>query len=211
MIRILIADDNAVVRHGLHAILSMADDLEVVAQAENGVDAVELARRTSPDVVLLDVNMPGGDGITAAADLADDHRVLMVTYSEDDETVQAALRAGARGYLVYGQQDPAEIVAAVRRVASGGVVLGPAAAAVAVQAMQAVPAVVDAGEELGLTRRQTEVLGLASQGMSNGEIAAELVLSRKTVKNHMHAIYQGLGVSSRAEAIAAWLRLPGRR
>jgi DNA-binding NarL/FixJ family response regulator len=208
MITVLIADDNAVVREGLAAVLDTQDDLDVVGRAADGRQAVDLARRAEPDVVLLDVRMPGGDGITAAAALAPLARVLMLTYTDDDETVTAALRAGAHGYLVHGTHTPEELVDAVRRVHAGEVVLGATAASAVVAALREAPRVVDVAATFGVTRREAEVLDRLANGRSNAEIAEELYLSPKTVKNHLHNAYAKLGVATRAEAIALWLRGP---
>lgn len=210
MIGVLVADDNPVVREGLAAVLDAEPDLQVVGRAADGREAVDLARRAAPDVVLLDVRMPGGDGIAAAAELAPRFPVLMLTYTDDDETVTAALRAGARGYLVHGTHSPAELGDAVRRVAAGEVVLGARAASAVVTALRSAPRVVDVGAAFHLTRREAEVLDHLSRGASNADIATTLYLSPKTVKNHLHHAYAKLGVTTRAEAIALWLRGPGQ-
>lgn len=205
MIRVLVCDDNAVVRQGLVAVLDAEDDIEVVAQASTGQQAIDESHRTNPDVAVLDVRMPGTDGIMAAAVLAPLCRVLMLTFSDEDETVAAALRAGAMGFLVHGQQSAAEIGEAIRRIHRGETVLAAAATTVMMSALRATPNTHDVARQYDLTRREVEVLDLLAQGHANSEIADLLFVSRKTVKNHLHNAYTKLGVASRAEAIALWL------
>lgn len=205
MIRVLVCDDNAVVRQGLAAVLAAAPDIEVVAQAGDGAEAIAAARRVRPDVAVLDVRMPGTDGITAAATLAPSCRVLMLTLSDDDDVVTAALRAGARGFLVHGQHEPDELVAAVRRVHRDEAVLGPRAADLVFRVLQGLPDQEDLAARHDLTPREAEVLGELARGRSNAEIAAALHVTRKTVKNHLNNAYAKLGVGTRAEAIALWL------
>lgn len=205
MIRLLVCDDNAVVRQGLVAVLSTFDDLEVVGEAADGRQALDEYRRLTPDVVLLDVRMPIWDGITALSALGSEATVLMLTYSDDVDTVAAALRAGAQGFLVHGEQEPDEIAAAIRTVAAGGTVLGRTGSAAAVSALRTAPRRPDVGSEYGLTRRECEVVDLLAEGHTNAEIAAALHLTVKTVKNHLHNAYGKLGVTSRAEAVSRWL------
>lgn len=206
MIGVLVCDDNAVVREGLAAVLDAEEDITVLAQAANGQQAIDEARRTRPDVAVLDVRMPGTDGITAAAALAPGCRVLMLTFDDDEETVATALRAGATGFLVHGQQAAEHLGEAVRRVHRGEAVLGAAATTVVMSALRAAPASDDLARRFDLTRREAEVIALLAKGLANGEIAQSLFVTRKTVKNHLHNAYAKLGVGSRAEAIALWLR-----
>lgn len=207
-VRVVICDDHELFRRGLAMVLADADGVEVVGVAAGGAEAVELAEREQPDVVLLDVRMPGGDGVAAAAELTTSTRVLMLTYTDDVETITAAMRAGAHGYLVHGAHSPEELVDAVRRVHAGEVVLGAEAAGAVVSALREAPRVVDASAAFGITRREAEVLDCLAKGLSNSEIAARLYLSPKTVKNHLHNAYAKLGVTTRAEAVALWLRGP---
>ncbi len=208
MISVLIVDDNPIVREGLAAVIGAEPEIQVCGTAASGREAVEQARLQHPDVVLLDVRMPGGDGVAAAAELTTSTRVLMLTYTDDVETITAAMRAGAHGYLVHGAHSPEELVDAVRRVHAGEVVLGAEAAGAVVSALREAPRVVDASAAFGITRREAEVLDCLAKGLSNSEIAARLYLSPKTVKNHLHNAYAKLGVTTRAEAVALWLRGP---
>jgi DNA-binding NarL/FixJ family response regulator len=206
VIRVLIADDNAVIRHGLRSLLEASDDIRVVGEASNGKQALAVAREVRPDVVLLDVRMPVTDGVTAAAILSEQHPVMMLTYADDREVVTSAIRAGARGYLVHGRFSAEELEDAVRRVAAGEAVLSPAVTALVFDALRSEPEVAIAPEAAtGLTEREQDVMTLIARGRANREIADELYLSEKTVKNHINNIYAKLGVSTRSEAMAKWL------
>jgi DNA-binding NarL/FixJ family response regulator len=215
VIRVLIADDNAVVRVGVASLLEASGEVEVVGQAANGQEAVALAERRRPDVVLLDVRMPLLDGVAAAALLARGAKVLMLTYAQDAGIVADALRAGATGYLVHGHFEPEDLLGAVRATYAGEATLSPPAASAAVAALRAGPRPTPPDHlAAGLSVREREVMELIARGLSNHDVAAELVLSDKTVKNHVNHIYAKLGVRTRAEAIAAWLGVaepaPGR-
>jgi DNA-binding NarL/FixJ family response regulator len=206
MIRVLIADDNAVVRVGVASLLEASGEVEVVGQAANGQEAVALAERHRPDVVLLDVRMPLLDGVAAAALLARGAKVLMLTYAQDAAVVADALRAGATGYLVHGYFEPGDLLGAVRATHAGEAALSLPAASAAVAALRAQPRPAPPDHlAAGLSAREREVMDLIARGLSNHDVAAELVLSDKTVKNHVNHIYAKLGVRTRGEAIAAWL------
>ena len=206
MIRVLLADDNAVIRSGLASLLEASEDIEVVGQAATGREAIERARALEPDVVLLDVRMPVIGGVEAAGPLAERCRVMMLTYAEDEERVTAAIRAGASGYLVHGRFSPEELAQAIRDLVDGQTVLSPALAPVVFNALRKAPGAIDEEEgPLSLTEREREVMNLLAQGRSNQSIAEELVVSPKTVKNHVNHIYGKLGAKSRAEATAIWL------
>jgi DNA-binding NarL/FixJ family response regulator len=207
VIGVLVVDDNPVVVMGLTAVLEAAGDVRVVATAGDGAQALELARRHRPDLALLDVRMPGLDGVRAAGPLSALTRVLMLSYSGDPESVRASIRAGAAGYLIHGSFSPDELVRAVRDVVGGRTSpLSGEAALVVVRALQsAAGAPPPEPRVFGLTGREAEVMGLVARGRSNREIAAALTLSEKTVKNHVSRVYAKLGVRTRAAAIARWL------
>jgi DNA-binding NarL/FixJ family response regulator len=201
-IRVLVADDHPAFRAGLQLMLADEADLEVVGLAENGDQAVELAEPLRPDVVVMDLRMPGLDGIGATRlplELDPAVGVLVLTMFEDDDSVFAAMRAGARGYLLKGAEQD-EILRAIRAVAAGEVLLGPSIARRVIEhfssgdgsARAAFPA---------LTERERQVLDLIAAGKGNAVIAHELVLSLKTIRNHVSNIFTKLQVSDRAAAI----------
>jgi DNA-binding NarL/FixJ family response regulator len=211
MIKVLIADDNAVIRQGVRALLtSAADDIEVVGEAATGREAIEQAELLQPDVVLLDIRMPVMDGVKAAERLTERFQVMMLTYSDDEPMVAGAIRAGAHGYLVHGRFEPDELTRAVRDLAAGKRIVSPSVAPVIFDLVSRGEASPGGGPrpESGrdsLTEREREVMSSISRGRSNRDIAEQLVISEKTVKNHIRAIYDKLGVGSRAEAMAVWL------
>jgi DNA-binding NarL/FixJ family response regulator len=201
--RLLIADDHPAFRSGLRALLGTARDLEVVGEAATGGAAVEAATMLQPDVVLMDVNMPGLDGVEATrriVDRAPHVAVLVLTMHDDDETVFAAIRAGARGYLLKGAQR-AELLRAVRAVASGEAIFGPGVARRLVSFFARPAPLADAAAFPELTDREREILDLVARGHSNSEITASLGLSPKTVRNHVSNVFSKLQVRDRAEAI----------
>lgn len=204
MIRVLLADDNPVILQGLRGLLSLTDDVEVVGAATDGRQAIELAARLAPDVVLLDVHMPVTDGVRATRALSRRARVLMLTYSEAAEIVIGSIRAGASGYLVHGQFDPVELADAVRRVAAGQSVLSPAIAPTVFEALRRQPEQPTADPAAALTPREREVMDLVGEGCANRAIAERLLVSEKTVKNHLNNLYAKLGVAGRPEATALW-------
>jgi DNA-binding NarL/FixJ family response regulator len=211
VISVLIADDNAVIRQGVRALLtSSADDIEVVGEAATGREAIEQAEALRPDVVLLDIRMPVMDGVKAAERLSGQCKVMMLTYSDDEPMVAGAIRAGAHGYLVHGRFEPDELTRAVRDLAGGKRIVSPSVAPVIFELVARggenhEPATRRESGPDALTEREREVMTSISRGRSNRDIAAELVISEKTVKNHIRAIYDKLGVGSRAEAMAVWL------
>lgn len=233
-LRLVVADDNPVVRAGLTALLSTHADITVVAEATNGHEAQEAAHRHRPDAILLDVRMPGMDGITALPHLVRIAPVLMLTYSGESETVREALRRGAVGYLVHGEFTTDELVEAVRDIKSGGPPRLTATAAEAAAAGVATgPSLAEANPQLStatgnsperlsqvqpgvgqssvyrsrfqLSRREAEIMDLIASGMNNQQIAAACFISEKTVKNHINRIFAKLHSTSRAEAAAKWL------
>ncbi len=208
MIRILLVDDNAIVRRGIASLLAEADGVEVVGEAADGREAIAKAEELRPDVVCLDVRMPVMDGVAAAGPLAQRSKVLMLSYSEDEHLVTGAIRNGAAGYLVHGRFEPEELESRIKAVARGEMVLSPAVTPAVFDVLRRSPGVSNDEDELGLgslTAREREVLNLLARGHSNREIAEELVITNKTVKNHLSRIYEKIGVHSRAEAIALWL------
>lgn len=197
---VLVVDDNPVVRTGLRTLLE-ASGL-AVREAADGRVALELAGEDPPDVVLLDVRMPGPDGLETLRRMPKGPAVIMLTHSEDPATIRVAIREGAAGYLVHGQFDAAELGAAVRAAADGhDHPLSPAAVRALMDTAREAP---NGVERLQLTRREREVMHLIARGLTNGAIADELTLSEKTVKNHVNHMYAKLGVTRRAEAIACW-------
>jgi NarL family two-component system response regulator LiaR len=203
VIRVLIADDHAVVRQGLRTFLDLQDDFEVVGEAADGGEAVDQAARLAPDVVLMDLAMPGTDGVTAIRALRErvpDARAIALTSYSDDERVFGAVRAGAAGYLLK-DTDPAELVAGIRTVAAGQGLLSPPVAARLLEEMARGGT---AGPEAAdLTPREREVLILIARGRSNKRIALELGVAEKTVKTHVGHVLAKLGVSDRTQA-ALW-------
>ncbi|MFB9317672.1 response regulator transcription factor [Cryptosporangium minutisporangium] len=201
VIRVLIADDHPVVRRGIRALLASLPGIEVVGEAANGAEVLREAQLTRPDVVVMDVQMPEMDGIVATRRLVTqlpDVPVLVLTMFEDDDTVFAAMRAGARGYLLKGAEQQ-DILAAVRSVVAGQMVIGPGVAGRLISYLSTPPARGVVFPEL--TPREREILGQIAQGRSNGAIAADLRLAPKTIGNHVSAIFAKLRVASRAEAI----------
>jgi DNA-binding NarL/FixJ family response regulator len=202
-VRILVADDHPLYRRSLAALLAGQDGWQVVAEESDGVGAVTAAHATQPDVVVMDLQMPGLDGIEATRRIVatSPHvAVLVLTMYDDDASVFAAMRAGARGYLLKGA-DQAEILRAVAAVADGEAIFGPSVAARIIEFFAATR---PRGTEVvfpQLTAREHEVLDLIAAGRSNAELAAVLVLSPKTVRNHVSNIFTKLQVADRAQAI----------
>jgi DNA-binding NarL/FixJ family response regulator len=205
-VRVLIADDQTLVRAGLRALVDSTDDLVTVAEAGDGVEAVALAIQHHPDVVLMDIRMPTVDGLEATRRIAADPemagtRVVVVTTYETDETVFEALRAGASGFLLK-DVEPRDLLEAVRLVAGGEALLTPRATRRLIEAFVRVPrvAVPDSSVQV-LTERERDVLRLVAVGLSNSEIADDLVLSGATVKTHISHLLQKLGARDRAQLV----------
>jgi len=198
-ISVLIADDHPVVRQGLRVLLGLHPDIEVVGEAGDGAEAVELAAAVAPDVLLLDLKLPGLDGLAVLAELRDRNlpaRVLVLTSVTDAASVTVAMRAGAAGFL-YKDVDPDALVRAVRSVHDGHTVLAPEAAGTLVQSRNSCAAVRGLG---ALTAREREVLAQIAEGRSNREIARLLHMSEKTVKTHVSSVLAKLGVADRTQA-----------
>ena len=206
-IHILIADDHALFREGLRALFTALPDIEVVGEAAEGEAAITQVDALQPDVVLMDINMPGVNGIEATRRILSNHPnlgIIMVTMLEDDASVFSAMRAGARGYVLKGAHHD-EILHAIRAVAAGQAVFGPAIAARMMNFFQGLNGVPQTGASATafpeLTEREREVLTLIAQGVNNKEIAERLVISAKTVSNHITNIFSKLQVADRAQAI----------
>ena len=210
MIRVLICDDQTVVREGLAAILSTDDEIEVVGLARNGEEALTLVAEDRPDVVLMDLNMPVMNGVQATQRLRRSHptvRVLVLTTYADEAWVIDAIRAGAAGYLLKDTRRD-DLVAAIKGTAEGKSFLDPAVAGKLMRQMTAEPAAraVAAGEVEALTERELEVLRLLAQGYSNREIAQKMHLAAGTVRNYVSTILQKLGVGDRTQAAVVALQ-----
>jgi DNA-binding NarL/FixJ family response regulator len=206
-IRVLVVDDQPLIRAGFHKMVEARPDLEVVGEAADGAEALEQTRRLAPDVVLMDVRMPTMDGLEATRQLAgpgvaNPTRVLILTTFDLDEYVYEALRAGASGFLLK-DAPPEELAAAIRVVAAGEALLAPSVTRRLIQrfAGQPPPKTVDAKALGRLTDRETEVLRLLARGLSNAQIAAELVVSETTVKSHVAHLLMKLGLHDRVQAV----------
>ncbi len=202
-IRVLVVDDHQIVRDGLVALLGALDGMEVVGTAVDGSDAIHRVEEVAPDVVVMDIQMPGLDGIEATRFITGKHpevRVVMLTMNEDDETVMSAIRAGASGYLLKGS-GAAEVTRAVEAAAGGGLVFGASLAgrvAAYLSGRGPAPAELPFPE---LSDRERSVLDLLAAGRSNDAIARELYVSSKTVRNTVSSVYAKLHAAGRAEAI----------
>jgi DNA-binding NarL/FixJ family response regulator len=205
-IKVLIADDQALVRDGFSMILAAQPDLEVVGEAADGAEAVRLTRAQTPDVVLMDIRMPGVDGIQATTEICRDTpaRVLVLTTFDVDEYVYDALRAGASGFLLKDMRRE-ELVEAVRVVAAGDALLAPSVTRrlIADVVGRGRPATVprDPARLTRLTARETDTLRLVARGLSNAEIAAELFVTEHTVKTHVSSLLSKLGLRDRVQAV----------
>lgn len=202
-IRVCVVDDSMVMRRGIRALLETDESVDIVGEAGDGNEALAVVADTSPDVVLLDVRMPTRDGLSVVHEISQQARVLMLTFSDEQDVIRGALEEGAIGYLVHGTFDADQLAAMVRSAAEGtGSLSGPA-----LQALLAGPpqAQASGGDTYDLSDRQIEVMDLVAAGKPNRVIARALFLSEKTVKNHINQIFAKLGVSTRAEAIVVWL------
>jgi DNA-binding NarL/FixJ family response regulator len=215
-LRVLVVDDNPVIRIGLRSLFDGIETVAEVCEAGDGREAIAVAQSSRPDLVLLDVRMPGMDGLSALGTLAELAPVVMLTHSDDAAIIAQAMAGGARGYLVHGQISEPDLRAALRICSEGGTVLGPGVAELllprgwgeagpAGQPEQPGPSPAD-GRFAGLTEREREIMDLIGTGRSNAAIGHELFLAEKTVKNHINRIYDKLGYTTRSEAIADWLR-----
>jgi DNA-binding NarL/FixJ family response regulator len=204
VIRVLIADDQAMVRTGFGMIIGAQPDMEVVGEAADGVEAVALARRIRPDVALFDIRMPKMDGLEAlrllaGPGVAEPVRVVVVTTFDLDEYVHQALRNGAAGFLLK-DSGPALLVEAVRAAVSGDALISPS---ITVRLLEHLSPPAPAGDDGGLSPRELDVVKLAARGLTNAEIASELFISIGTVKTHLGSVQTKLNARNRVE-IAAW-------
>ena len=212
MIRILLADDQTLIRQGIRLLLEIEPDIQVVGQAANGREALQQVESIHPDVVLMDVRMPEMDGVAATRELTANHpevKVIILTTFEDDETVFEGLKAGARGYLLKDISSE-EMAQAVRRVATGEALIEPRLtrkvlaefSRLATASDQYTPSkATPNGLGVSLTEREREVLNALAHGLSNREIAGQLVITEGTVKNHVSSLIDKLGVRDRTQAI----------
>jgi DNA-binding NarL/FixJ family response regulator len=204
MIRVMIADDQAMVRTGFGMIIGAQPDMELVGEAADGVEAVALARRLRPDVALFDIRMPKMDGLEAlrllaGPGVADPIKVVVVTTFDLDEYVHTALRNGAAGFLLK-DSGPALLVEAVRAAVSGDALISPS---ITVRLLEHLSPPAPTGDDGGLSPRELDVVKLAAKGLTNAEIAAQLFISIGTVKTHLGSVQTKLGARNRVE-IAAW-------
>ncbi len=211
MIRVLLADDQTLIRQGIRLLLEIEEGIEVVGQAANGREALQQVESLHPDVVLMDVRMPEMDGVEATRELGrrfPEVKVIILTTFEDDETVFEGLKAGARGYLLKDISSE-DMAAAVRKVAAGEALIEPRLTRkvlaeftrLATASASHTPAQGEADPAVSLTEREKEVLNALAQGLSNREIAEKLVITEGTVKNHVSNLIDKLGVRDRTQAI----------
>lgn len=203
MIRILLADDHPVVREGIRGMLQGYDDIEVVGQAGSGPEAVSLVASLQPDLVLMDLRMPGGDGVAATRAIAAGHpgtRVVVLTTYETDQDILRAIEAGASGYLLKDIA-PAELARSVRAAAAGETVLATSAASALLGRLQG------RGQAPALSAQEVKVLRLAADGLTNAAIGSELFIGEATVKTYLGRAYEKLGVSDRTSAVRRALEL----
>jgi DNA-binding NarL/FixJ family response regulator len=202
-LRILLVDDHPLVRNGLRALLASVTDMTVVGEASGGEEAITQAAELQPDIILMDLYMPGLNGIEATRRIVQAHPhigILVLTMLEDDASVFAAMRAGARGYLLKGA-DQVDVLRAIGAAAHGEAIFSPPIARRLMQYFANMQPILPQTAFPDLTEREREILGLIAMGKSNAEIAGELVLSPKTVSNHVSNIFSKLQVVDRAQAV----------
>lgn len=217
-IRVVIADDNGIVRMGLESLLAATDSVEVVASVEHGALAVKAVEELKPDLCLLDVRMPVMNGIEATKTIAKQCKVLMLTHSEDVENVTSAIANGASGYVIYSELNTDYIYQTMQSVLAGATVMSPTASSALLSPAptleqhpgkttnEPVNAPSSLADNFGLSRREAEVMALVADGLNNRQIAENFFLSEKTVKNHINRIFGKMHVTSRAEAVSIWLK-----
>jgi DNA-binding NarL/FixJ family response regulator len=202
-LRVLLADDHPLFRHGVATLLQTTRDLAIVGEAASGDEAIALADELDPDVIVMDIQMPGMRGIDATRQIVARHpgvRILMLTMFEDDASVFLAMRAGARGYILK-DAEKGELIRAIRAVGNGEAIFSPAIAARLIAFFDAPPPAASQIAFPELTEREREILRLIAQGKNNGQISSQLVLSSHTVRNYVSSIFSKLQVADRAQAI----------
>ena len=202
-VRVLIADDHPLFRHGLLALLNASPDFEVIGEATSGEEVVTMAAQLQPDVILMDIHMPGGKGIEATRHIlhsSPNIRILIITMFEDDASVFTAMRAGARGYVLKDAQQ-ADMLAAIQAVGRGEAIFSPTISTRLIDFFAAPRPAVPPQAFPELTEREREILDLIAKGHSNTEIATRLVLSPNTVRNYVSNVFSKLQVADRAQAI----------
>ncbi len=208
MIRILIADDHTLFREGLRQLLEMESDITVVGEADDGMSAIARVRELSPDVVLMDINMPVVDGVAAIAQLTAEMPntgVIALTMHREDHYVFEAMRAGARGYLLKDAR-PSDLVFAIRMVARGASLIDPRMTTTVLKEFRRLAGQAEQQGTSGLTPREVEILKLLAMGLSNKEIGRQLCLAEKTIKNYLSTIFQKLQITDRVQAAIYALR-----
>ena len=205
MIRVLVADDEAIVRSGLRLTLELEDDIDVIGEATDGIQAIEQARRLRPDILLLDVRMPRMDGVTATRQLVEHHpqiRIVVLTTFDDDAVVEGALRAGASGFVLK-VAPPEQLLLTIRTVAAGEALIDPKVTKRVIAAFAgSTPPTKAAHPGLDeLTQRELDVLALLARGLTNDEIASTLVISHATAKSHVARIFTKLAIHDRVQAV----------
>jgi DNA-binding NarL/FixJ family response regulator len=215
-LRVLIADDHPIFRHGIRTLLDANPDFTTVGEAQTGEEAAQLAASLQPDIILMDLQMPGGNGVEAARKITQanpDTRILMVTLFEDDASIFNAMRAGARGYILK-DAEKSEMLRAIRAVGNGEAIFSPAVAARLIDYFASNRPAAVPPDFPELTDREREILDLIASGHSNRDIAHRLLLSHGTVRNYVSSIFVKLQVADRANAIVrarqAGLGLPAR-
>jgi len=205
VVRVVLVDDNPMVRAGVRALLEVDGRFEIVAEASDGAAGLAAVRTHRPDVTLLDHRMPVAEGLAVLSRISELSRTILLTSDGSEDVVARALADGASGFLTYGELRPDELVAAVTAVAEGRAWLSPGAASVAVRSLRSrAEAQAQRRIRFGLTPRERELVELVVSGATNAQIAAHLVVSEKTVKNHLNHIYAKLGVTTRTQAVARW-------
>jgi DNA-binding NarL/FixJ family response regulator len=206
-LRIVIVDHSVVARTGLGSLLASQPSITVVGQAQDGQSGIDLIRRVTPDVALVDLEMPDISGLEVTRRVGELTKVLITTYLDDSLHVSGAIRAGARGYLVFQDLRADELVSAIHTVAAGGTALSPRVTPHLFNLLREGGGHLDdsANHRCGLTAREAQTMDLVARGMTNAEVAMQLCLSVKTVKNSMSNIYRRLAVTHRSAAVATWL------